>query len=193
MEKHTAARPVPATVSCMRTFDPWEVRDPAAMLQDMVARCRPVAGDVLVALLDRGDAPGQSVIDVVRLHHGATPARSDGSALARDRACRLVDRRAWTGDRWAAPQFVLFTIVCRTGRVVPGPDELFWLDAWLFSNHHRNAFDGDVYLLTDHGWTGCADRRAGFAPSLGAASRHLSLLTSTADARTPKEGRRRQP
>lgn len=160
----------------MTNFDPWDVREPVAMLEEVLARGRPTAGDVLVALLNRADAPEQPVVDVVRVHSGAPPGRHEGSELLRDHACRLVDPRPWTGEGWAPPEFVLVTIVCRTGRVVPGPHELMWLMAWRYSNHLGNAFDGDVYLLTDHGWTGCHDRRAGFTPSLSAASRHLSLL-----------------
>ena len=95
--------------------------------------------------------------------------------MLRDRASRLVGPRPWTGDHWASPQHVLTTVVCRPGRVVPGPVELFWLLAWRYSNHHADAFDGDVYLVTDHGWTGTHDQRAGFTPALRAAGRNLTL------------------
>ena len=73
------------------------------------------------------------------------------------------------------PTHVLVTVVCRSGRVVPGPEELFWLRAWRYSNHLANAFDGDVYLVTEHGWTGCMDRRAGFTLGLHRRPMHLSV------------------
>lgn len=70
------------------------------------------------------------------------------------------------------------TVVCRRGRVIPSAQDYFWLTAWRYNNHCSNAFDGDIYLLTEHGWTGCVDRRAGFAPHLGASTTgsHLAVV-----------------
>lgn len=164
-----------ATVTPMRTYHPWEVRDPAAMLDVVLTVRRPGPGDVFVVLLRRADTSEQTVLDVVRVHQGHPPEPHEASEMLRDRASRLVGPRPWTGDHWASPQHVLTTVVCRPGRVVPGPVELFWLLAWRYSNHHADAFDGDVYLVTDHGWTGTHDQRAGFTPALRAAGRNLTL------------------
>ena len=38
-----------------------------------------------------------------------------------------------------------------------------------------NPLDGDDFLVTEHGWTGCIDHRAGFEPSLRDSSRRLTL------------------
>ncbi|WP_446663703.1 hypothetical protein [Flexivirga sp. B27] len=38
--------------------------------------------------------------------------------------------------------------------------------AWLYSNHFRGTFDGDVYIVTPHGWAGSMDHRAGYEPHL---------------------------
>jgi hypothetical protein len=50
--------------------------------------------------------------------------------------------------------------------VIPTERDYFWLAAWRYSNHLSNGFDGDVYLVTEHGWTGCIDTQAGFEPRL---------------------------
>jgi hypothetical protein len=70
-------------------------------------------------------------------------------------------------------------VVCRRGRVVPTARDYFWLAAWLYSNHMSSAFHGDVYLVTEHGWTGCMDRRAGFEPSRRADFARLALVPSS--------------
>ena len=160
----------------MATYDPWEVRDPAAVIDRVITGRHPEPGDVFVALLTRADSSDQQVLEVVHVHRGDLPERHEASSFVRDHALRLVEERPWTGSGWRPPQHLLVTVVCRSGRVVPGPSELFWLMAWRYANHLGDAFDGDVYLVTEHGWTGLIDRRAGFTPALLAKPRHLSLL-----------------
>lgn len=160
----------------MRTYEPWEVREPATVIGEALSRCSPRPGDVLVALVQSGDDPGQELVDVVRAHRGDLPRRYDASELLRARAESMAGERPWVDGRWMPPRHVFVTLVCRSGRVVPGPDELFWFLAWRYSNHLAAAFNGDVYLVTEHGWTGCADKRAGFTPALQARPRHLSVL-----------------
>ena len=64
---------------------------------------------------------------------------------------------------------VLVTVVCRQGRVTGTEHEGAWLMAWRCSNHLRGAFQGDVYVVTPHGWGGYLDHRAGYEPCLEAA------------------------
>lgn len=161
----------------MTSHDPWVVRDPASTITEIVRRQRPKPGDVLVAKLPRADAPDQSPLEVVRVHRGAPPSRADASDLLRTHAAALVGDRSWGDGGWMPPQYVLVTLVCRHGRVIPGPEELLWLSAWRHSNHLGNAFDGDVYLVTEHGWTGSIDRRAGFSPSLRPTGASLSAVS----------------
>ncbi|MBR7744373.1 hypothetical protein KC207_13850 [Phycicoccus sp. BSK3Z-2] len=171
----------------MTSFQPWEVRDPATVVQAVVAE-HPCDGDVLVVLLDTGDSARQRVLEVARVNQGRLPDEYHASDLLREQALRLVGRRAWTGDRWQPPRHVLVTVVCRSGRVVPGPREYFWLRAWRYANHCGDAFDGDVYLVTEHGWTGCIDHRADHTPALGPPPRHLSVVED--GRRPPRTGRR---
>jgi hypothetical protein len=160
----------------MKTFDPWHLREPATVIGEALRRRSPRPGDVLVALVQAGDDPAQKLVDVVRAHRGDLPRRHDASDLLRTRAESMVGERPWVDGRWMPPRHVFVTLVCRSGRVVPGPDELFWLLAWRYSNHLAAAYNGDVYLVTEHGWTGCADHRAGFTPALQPRPAHLSVL-----------------
>ena len=164
----------------MRTHQPWDVREPAAIISEALRRRRPRSGDVLVALVQSADEPDQAVVDVARVHRGKRPGRFEASDLLRAQAEAMVGERPFVDGRWAPPRHVLATVVCRSGRVVPGPEELFWLLAWRYSNHLTAAFNGDVYLVTEHGWTGCADKRAGFTPALTSRPRHLSVHRTVA-------------
>ncbi|WP_392542460.1 hypothetical protein [Oryzobacter telluris] len=165
----------------MSHHNPWDVRDPAAMITESLRRARARPGDVLVAILDRGDSPEQSTHDVVRVNRGSLPQRHEASEVLREHAVRLAGHREWIESRWEPPRWLLATIICREGRVIPGPYELFWLMAWRYSNHHTRAFDGDVYLVTQHGWTGYLDRRSGFEPGLHATGRPLSVVPRAGD------------
>ncbi len=74
---------------------------------------------------------------------------------------------------------VLVTVVCRNGRVIFTRREEFWFRAWRYANHFRGAFDGDIYVVTPHGWGGMIDRRGGYEPALGHPGRErLSLVAS---------------
>lgn len=66
----------------------------------------------------------------------------------------------------------LVTVVCRDGYVIAGRREFDWLRAWLYSNHFRGTFDGDVYVVTPHGWAGSMDHRAGHEPCLPSSPAH---------------------
>ena len=167
----------------MGKLDPWDVREPAGIIGDALRRCRPKAGDVLVALVTAGDDVDQALIDVTRVHRGALPRRRDASELLRLHAQSVAPTRSFVDGGWMPPRHVFVTVVCRSGRVVPCPDEMFWLMAWRYSNHLTAAFDGDVYLVTEHGWTGCADHRAGFTPALQPRPTHLAALPP--DGRKP--------
>ena len=123
----------------------------------------------------RGLALMQALVDVVRVHRGELPRHREASDVLKTRAEAMAGERPWVDGRWMPPRHVFVTVVCRSGRVVPGPDELFWLLAWRYSNHLAAAYNGDVYLVTGHGWTGCADKRAGFTPALHSRPRHLAV------------------
>ena len=180
MDDGPGAHPRTAIVAAMTKHERWDVREPATLIGQALRRRRPKVGDVLVALVRSGDDADQALVDVVRVHRGELPRRHDASDLLRAQAETLGGERPWVDGGWMPPAHVLVTLTCRSGRVVPGPDELFWLMAWRYSNHLANAYNGDVYLVTEHGWTGCMDKRAGFTPALHPRPLHLARPQSGA-------------
>lgn len=153
----------------------WDLADPSETLAEIVSLVRPAVGDVVVAVVRRHDDGAHGVEDAMRVrrarpvpHPRQLPARSDREAqeLVGEAARRLMagrgDPRAWGGDR----RHVLVTVVCRRGHLEPGAEETRWLHAWRDAPLDVPAVTGDVYTLTEEGWTGFMDRRTGAIPSL---------------------------
>jgi hypothetical protein len=139
-------------------------RQPGALLTELLHRMPAEPDDVVVATLEtRGK---QELLDVTRVHAGPSPEQHDASLLLRRHAQSVAGDQLPSKRGWHPPELLLVTVVCRSGRVVPTAPDYFWLWAWRYSNHLSNAYDGDVYLVTEHGWTGCMDERAGFEPAL---------------------------
>jgi hypothetical protein len=162
----------------MRHPEPWDVVDPRRTLTEVLRRASAEPDDVLVAMLRASGGGAHELIDVTRVHTGPNPDRHEASQMLRRHAQTLAGDSAGTSSGWRVPQYLFVTVVCRRGRVVPTTRDYFWLAAWRYSNHLSGGFDGDVYLVTEHGWTGCMDRRAGFEPSLRADFAHLALVPS---------------
>ena len=60
----------------------------------------------------------------------------------------------------------LITVVCRGGttEITASEAQFFW--GWRYSNHATEALDGDVYVVTPHGWANLSPKFAGTAPAL---------------------------
>lgn len=168
----------------------WEIQDPETVLAQALQRSRARLGDVVVA---RVDVDSQQVVGTKTLQVpdawsadlDATDdeerrwrASSRLSELARSTAEELAPQRQWRQDGRGGYTGVFITIVCREGRVIDTAAEWRWINGWRYSNHFCDGFNGDVYVVTPHGWTGVMDHRAGRDPSLGAepAQPHLRAV-----------------
>lgn len=141
---------------------PWHVTDPEQMLRAVHEICPLRVGQVIVAALAIGT---QQVTDAqVAASGGRLEEHHDRSDRVRALAEQMVPERWATSSEGHGMTHVLITIVCREGRVVFTHHEHTWLKAWRYANHFRGAFDGDVYVVTPHGWAGVLDQRAGFEP-----------------------------
>lgn len=141
---------------------PWHVTDPEQMLRAVHEICPLRMGVVIVAALD---IENQQVTDARVATPDPQPEEDPyGSDLVRALAEQMVSERWATTSEGHGMTHVLVTIVCREGRVVSTRHEQTWLRAWRYANHFRAAFDGDVYMVTPHGWGGVIDQRAGFEP-----------------------------
>ena len=47
---------------------------------------------------------------------------------------------------------VLVTVIVRRGMNGWGWREKLWASAWRYSNHNSDAFDRDIFVVTEHGW-----------------------------------------
>lgn len=89
------------------------------------------------------------------------------SARLHDIAQELVPRRTFEpGEGWSRMRGALFTVVCREGRVVSTAEEMQFHLSWRYSNHGTEAIDGDVLVVTPHGWTSTLTEQCGREPAL---------------------------
>lgn len=63
----------------------------------------------------------------------------------------------------------VLTVVVRPGFTVIGRHEKAWCLGWRYSNHGRGAWDGDLCVVTEHGWYELMSRWAGRSPAMQAA------------------------
>jgi hypothetical protein len=139
--------------------------NPAATLRQIPELCPLEFGCSIVAAVRLSD---QMVTDAkVATGPGEElPDYPDRPDLLRRLAEEVVPERWSICEDNGGISHTLVTVVCRDGYVLPGRREFGWLRAWLYSNHFRGAFDGDVYVVSPHGWTGTMDHRAGYEPYL---------------------------
>ena len=142
---------------------PWHLKDPEKTLRDIDRLCPFELDHVIVAAVE---IDSQRVTDARLALRGELTDDDRGSDIAREIAEAMVPER-WANSREGhGMTHVLVTVVCRDGRVTFTRRESSWFLAWRFANHFRAAFDGDVYVVTPHGWTGSIDHRAGYEPRL---------------------------
>jgi hypothetical protein len=158
----------------------WVVDDPATVIGSALTKARAAMGDVIVA---RVDVKSQAVVGVHRLER-RTPfprawSTSDGrprlSDAFRTAAEALAPAHRWTDQRGGYTA-VFITVVCRDGRAIDSRDEWLCLRDWRYANHFRDGFEGDVYVVTPHGWAGVVDRRAGHEPRIAGMERRLRAV-----------------
>lgn len=158
----------------------WEIEDPNAVLSQVIRVSEAAVGDVVVARVDidtqlvsgtrmlRLPAPPRRSTDPLKDERRRGRHRMRLSDLVRDAATELAPPHEWRPDGRGGYSSVFITVVCREGHVVDTEAEWRWLSAWRYANHFRDGWDGDVYVVTPHGWTGVMDRRAGLDPALDA-------------------------
>ena len=145
--------------------DPWDLENAEQTLRDIAAICPFVMGHVIVAAVELAT---QQVTGARVAVVGEPPDGRDASELVRGLAEQLVPERWASGRDGHGITHVLVTVVCRQGRVIGTECESAWLMAWRRSNPLRGAFNGDVYVVTPHGWGDYLDHRAGYEPCLDA-------------------------
>lgn len=160
---------------------PWILTDPASQLDQILRLGRASIGDTVIAAVDSGN----KILGVQRI---ATPTprpvpcyrpvgRREAGAGVHDPSARmepLGDRLKKVTEDLLGPtprynqlgpdsRIYMFTVVCRAGYTVQTATEQQYREAWRGSGLFELS-DGDVYVVTPHGWTGFMDGRCGLVP-----------------------------
>ena len=162
---------------------PWILTDPARQLDQILTLGRASIGSTVVAAVDSGRdllgvrriaTPTPEPVACYQLGARYRSRRTARRAADADREGTLADQLSTVTEELLGPsprynqlgpdsRIYVFTVVCREGYVVQTATEGQFRDAW-----RRTALlelsDGDVYVVTPHGWTGFLDGRCGLVP-----------------------------
>lgn len=161
---------------------PWDLTNTVATLTTIMAAARPKPGDVVIARLQVGT---QELVGHRTLAAPTTPAGLDMTEVNYPLQAAMSDQLGRAAQELSPPNRIpafgiemtgiLVTLVCRTGRAVITANELQWSNAWRFSNHMTDAFHGELFAMTPHGWIS-EHHQAALTPALGSSRASLRLV-----------------
>jgi hypothetical protein len=129
----------------LKSFD---LRDPDRLIEEIAARHDLTEGTALLAVV--ADPSTQQ-----RLTH-VEPLPVDPCITHYEDVRNLLYETMQTLPLpdFAGPgtRHLVVTVLVRPGLTVLGRHESQWLLGWRYSNHLKGAFDGDLMLVTEHGW-----------------------------------------
>jgi len=140
-----------------------DFRSPAQLI-DQIATAVPLVEDTAYLVLVARPSTEQRIVTIRRLE---TPALIDDYDEPHDEIYAVMQTLP-IPERPAPLEHSVITVVVRPGLCVFGPNEGCWMNAWRYSNHFRNAFDGRLILVTEHGWCDFMTDTAGVSPSMAA-------------------------
>ena len=135
------------------TTDEWfakfELRNAQELIDEIAETVPLVEGTVLLALVHQ-PAKQQKLLALKEL----TPLPDDVDEGHRGRSDLLYDevRKLVIPPRSDDSASILVTVVVRSGINGWGEEEKRWAQGWRYSNHNSEAFDGDIMVVTEHGW-----------------------------------------
>ena len=142
-------------------LDRFRLRDQQQFIND-VARQHPLTEGTTLMVLVHQPSRRQKVLAVRELpsldqftnHRGA-------SDMLFDEVHRLA-----IPERTPDSASILVTVICRRGWNRWGPLEADWANAWRYSNHNSAAFDDDIFVVTENGWSSMFAEVGGSLPAL---------------------------
>lgn len=135
------------------TNDDWmtryELRNAQELIDEIAATVPLIDGTVLLALVHQ-PAKQQKLLALKAL----SPLPADIDDGHRGRSDLLYDEvhKLAIPPRSDDSASILVTVVVRTGINGWGEEEIRWATGWRYSNHNSEAFDGDIVVVTEHGW-----------------------------------------
>ena len=141
----------------------YELRDPQALLDEIAASVPLTEGRVLLALVHQ-PAAAQRLLALEEL----TPLPSDIDDHHRGRSDLLYDRvsKLAIPPRSETSASILVTVIVRGGTNGWGHEEKLWAMGWRYSNHNSEALNGDLIVVTGHGWCSLWSQLGGHGPSM---------------------------
>jgi hypothetical protein len=140
----------------------FELADPQRLMDDLAARV-PLSEDTAYVALVRDPSTHQELLDV---RSPDLPALVDDDESLSEHLREVA--RAFAIPDGLPVRHLLVTILVRPGRCIFGPNEAVWLAGWRYANHFQRAFDGALFLVTEHGWHELMSDDAGREPRLTA-------------------------
>lgn len=142
------------------TLEPYEFRDPAALISELAERIPLDEGTAHLVLVERPSTT-QRVIRIDRLR---TPAEILRSEDAEDEMRDVID--TWPLPEEQPPRHSSLLVLVRPGWCVFGPNEAQWFHADCYLNHLRSVYTGNCILVTEHGWVDFMTYLAGSTPAM---------------------------
>jgi hypothetical protein len=126
----------------------YDLRDPDRLIEQIAARHRLEEGTALLAVV-ADPSTTQNLTHVEPLPVDARIAHyEDVRKLLRE----TMQRMPLPGFAGPDTRHLVVTVLVRPGLTVMGRHESQWLLGWRYSNHLKGAFDGELFLVTEHGW-----------------------------------------
>lgn len=142
------------------TLEPFDFRDPAALVREIAREVELSDGAAYLALVAHPSTE-QRLVRVDRLRTPAEIYEYDG---ARDEIRRVI--RSWPLPDSRRPRHAAVLVVVRPGLCVFGPNEAQWFLADRYVNHFQPLFTGNTVLVTEHGWAEFRTGEAGHEPAM---------------------------
>lgn len=141
-------------------LEPYDIRDHAELIRDIAAHVPLTEGSAHLALV----AETSTRQEVVRVDTLDQPAMLYDYTPACDEMREVIDR--WPIETRGVPHHSGVLVVIRRGLCVLGPNEGEWCRAWRYVNHFKSLFNGNLILVTEHGWIDQLSNRADRSPAL---------------------------
>jgi len=130
------------------TLKTYDLRDPRELMVNIAAKHRLEEGLALLAVV-ADPSTHQTVTLVERL---PVDCRIEHYMEVRDLLYETMQRLPVPEFAGPDTRHMVVTVLVRPGLTILGRHESQWLMAWRYCNHLKGAFDGDIVLVTEHGW-----------------------------------------
>jgi hypothetical protein len=147
------------------SFADLQLRDTQGLVDEVAHQLAITPGSVTLVVVDE-PATRQRILAVRRLDVSAAPHDElELSKLLHDEM-QTLPIPPWSREQHT----VVVTVIGRTGFNVWSSVESTWAMGWRYSNHLTGASDGEIVVVTEHGWAAMFTHEGGGTPALAASA-----------------------